>query len=207
MAFVSNGTTILDAGAFSASLGSMVHIKTLTASNSGDLTFIDGSSSVVFDSTYPIYQFVYTNIHLATNGQYLSFQTDTGTNTSFNQTITSSVFKAYHKEDGGAAALGYDNGSDQQTQTSFQRLSSDLISDNDASISGSIMIFNPSSSTYAKHFMAETYTMVDGSPPYSEIRYYAGYFDTTTALTRIRFKSTSGNIDAGTIKMYGLKDS
>ena len=207
MAFISNGTTILDAGAFSASLGSMVHIKTLTASNSGDLTFIDGSSSVVFDSTYPIYQFVYTNIHLATNGQYLSFQTDTGTNTSFNQTITSSVFKAYHKEDGGAAALGYDNGSDQQTQTSFQRLSSDLISDNDASISGSIMIFNPSSSTYTKHFIAETHTMVDGSPPYSEIRYYAGYFDTTTALTRIRFKSTSGNIDAGTIKMYGLKDS
>ena len=207
MAFISNGTTMLDAGAFTASLGSMVHIKTLTASNSGDLTFIDGSSSVVFDSTYPIYQFVYTNIHLATNGQYLSFQTDTGTNTSFNQTITSSVFKAYHKEDGGAAALGYDNGSDQQTQTSFQRLSSDLISDNDASISGSIMIFNPSSSTYAKHFMAETHTTVDGSPPYSEIRYYAGYFDTTTALTRIRFKSTSGNIDAGTIKMYGLKDS
>ena len=207
MAFISNGTTMVDAGAFSASLGSMVHIKTLTASNSGDLTFIDGSSSVVFDSTYPIYQFVYTNIHLATNGQYLSFQTDTGTNTSFNQTITSSVFKAYHKEDGGAAALGYDNGSDQQTQTSFQRLSSDLISDNDASISGSIMIFNPSSSTYTKHFIAETHTMVDGSPPYSEIRYYAGYFDTTTALTRIRFKSTSGNIDAGTIKMYGLKDS
>ena len=207
MAFISNGTTMLDAGAFTDSLGSMVHIKTLTASNSGDLTFIDGSSSVVFDSTYPIYQFVYTNIHLATNGQYLSFQTDTGTNTSFNQTITSSVFKAYHKEDGGAAALGYDNGSDQQTQTSFQRLSSDLISDNDASISGSIMIFNPSSSTYTKHFIAETHTMVDGSPPYSEIRYYAGYFDTTTALTRIRFKSTSGNIDAGTIKMYGLKDS
>ena len=207
MAFISNGTTMLDAGAFTASLGSMVHIKTLTASNSGDLTFIDGSSSVVFDSTYPIYQFVYTNIHLATNGQYLSFQTDTGTNTSFNQTITSSVFIAYQKEVGGAAALGYDNGSDQQTQTSFQRLSSDLISDNDASISGSIMIFNPSSSTYAKHFMAETHTMVDGSPPYSEIRYYAGYFDTTTALTRIRFKSTSGNIDAGTIKMYGLKDS
>ena len=207
MAFISNGTTMLDAGAFTASLGSMVHIKTLTAANSGDLTFIDGSSSVVFDSTYPIYQFVYTNIHLATNGQYLSFQTDTGTNTSFNQTITSSVFKAYHKEDGGAAALGYDNGSDQQTQTSFQRLSSDLISDNDASISGSIMIFNPSSSTYTKHFIAETHTMVDGSPPYSEIRYYAGYFDTTTALTRIRFKSTSGNIDAGTIKMYGLKDS
>ena len=207
MAFISNGTTMLDAGAFSASLGSMVHIKTLTASNSGDLTFIDGSSSVVFDSTYPIYQFVYTNIHLATNGQYLSFQTDTGTNTSFNQTITTSLFKAYHKEDGGAAAMGYDSGSDQQTQTSFQRLSSDLISDNDASISGSIMIFNPSSSTYTKHFIAETHTMVDGSPPYSEIRYYAGYFDTTTALTRIRFKSTSGNIDAGTIKMYGLKDS
>ena len=187
--------------------GALVHIKTLTASSSGTLDFVNGSSDVVFDSTYPIYKFVFTSIHLATNGQYLSFQADTGTNTSYNQTITSTIFKAYHKEDGSTAALGYDTGSDQAQATGFQRLSSDLITDNDGSISGSLMIFNPSSSTFVKHFMSEANTMVDGSPPYTEVRYYAGYFNTTTALTRVQFKSTSGNIDAGTIKLYGIKDA
>ena len=195
-----NGFTTIDPG-------SMTHIKTLTASSSGTLDFLNGSDSVVFDSTYPVYRFVFTNIHLATNGQYLSFQADTGTNTSYNQTITSTLFKAYHKEDGAAAALGYDTGSDQAQGTAFQRLSSDLISDNDASISGSLMIFNPSSSTFVKHFMSEANTMVDGSPPYTEVRYYAGYFNTTTALTRVQFKSTSGDIDSGTFKLYGIKDS
>ena len=207
MAIISNATTIADAGSFSARLGAQTLIKTLTASSSSTVSFVHGSSSVVLDSTYPIYKFVFTSIHLATNGQYLSFQADTGTNTSYNQTITSTTFKAYHKEDGSTAALGYDTGSDQAQGTAFQRLSSDLITDNDGSISGSLMIFNPSSSTFVKHFMSEANTMVDGSPPYTEVRYYAGYFNTTTALTRVQFKSTSGNIDAGTIKLYGIKDS
>jgi len=179
--------------------GAMVFISKSTASSSSTISFTSG-----IDSTYKEYLFIFNNIHLATNGQYLSFQADTGTNTSYNQTITSTAFKAYHKEDGAAAALGYDTNSDQAQGTAFQRLSSDLISDNDASISGSLMIFNPSSSTFVKHFMSEANTMVDGSPPYSEVRYYAGYFNTTTALTRVQFKSTSGNIDAGTITLYGI---
>ena len=203
-----NNRSIANISAIPGAAKSLTHIKTLTASSSGTLDFLNGSDNVVFDSTYPIYKFVFTNIHLATNGQYLSFQADTGTNTSYNQTITSTTFKAYHKEDGGSTyALGYDTGSDQAQGTAFQRLSSDLISDNDASISGSLMIFNPSSSTFVKHFMSEANTMVDGSPPYTEVRYYAGYFNTTTALTRVQFKSTSGNIDSGTVKMYGIKDS
>jgi hypothetical protein len=203
-----NNRSIANISAVPGAAKSLTLIKTLTASSSGTLSFLNGSDDVVFDSTYPIYKFVFTSIHLATNGQYLSFQADTGTNTSYNQTITSALFKAYHKEDGGSTyALGYDTGSDQAQATGFQRLSSDLISDNDASISGSLMIFNPSSSTFVKHFMSEANTMVDGSPPYSEVRYYAGYFNTTTALTRVQFKSTSGNIDSGTIKLYGLKDS
>ena len=203
-----NNRSIANISAVPGAAKSLTLIKTLTASSSGTLSFLNGSDDVVFDSTYPIYKFVFTSIHLATNGQYLSFQADTGTNTSYNQTITSTLFKAYHKEDGGSTyALGYDTGSDQAQATGFQRLSSDLISDNDASISGSLMIFNPSSSTFVKHFMSEANTMVDGSPPYSEVRYYAGYFNTTTALTRVQFKSTSGNIDAGQIKLYGIKDS
>ena len=133
MGLISNGTTIFDAGAIDSGIakGAMTFIKKLTASSSATLSFLDGSSSVVFDNTYPIYKFVYTDIQLATNGQYLSFQADTGTNTSYNQTITSTTFKAYHKEDGSTQALGYDTGSDQAQATGFQRLSSDLITDNE----------------------------------------------------------------------------
>ena len=203
-----NNRSIANISAVPGATKSLTHIKTLPASSSGTLDFLNGSDNVVFDSTYPIYKFVFTNIHHATNGQYFSFQVDTGTNTSYNQTITSTSWKAYHKEDGGSTyALGYNTAEDQAQGTAVQPLSSDLISDNDASISGSLMIFNPSSTTFVKHFMSEANSMVDGSPPYSEVRYYAGYINTTTALTRVRFKVTSGNIDSGTVKMYGIKDS
>ena len=119
--------------------------------------------------------------------------------------MTSSIFKAYHKENGSAAALGYDTGSDQGQGTAFQRLSSDLIDDNDACIGGILEIYDPANTTHTKQWVCRTNTMVDGSPPYSEERNYAGFFNTTYALTRVRFKMISGNIDAGVIKMYGIK--
>ena len=203
MGLISAGTTIFDAGAVSVG-GSMTFIKKLTASGSATLDFLNGASSVVFDGTYKKYLFTFKDIHLATNGQYLSFQVDIGTSTSYDIGVTSSIFKAYHKEDGSAAALGYDTGSDQGQGTAFQRLSSDLISDNDASISGILEIYDPANTTHTKQWMARTNTMVDGSPPYSEERNYAGFFNTTYALTRVRFKSTSGNIDAGDICLYGI---
>ena len=203
MGLISAGTTIFDAGAVNGG-GSLTFIKKLTASGSATLDFLNGASSVVFDGTYKKYLFTFKDIHLATNGQYLSFQVDIGTSTSYDIGVTSSIFKAYHKEDGSAAALGYDTGSDQGQGTAFQRLSSDLISDNDACIGGILEIYDPANTTHTKQWMARTNTMVDGSPPYSEERNYAGFFNTTYALTRVRFKSTSGNIDAGDICLYGI---
>ena len=185
---------------------SMVLIKTLTASSSGTLDFLNGSDSVVFDSTYPTYLFKFISCHPGTNGAKLAFQVDTGTNTSYNTTVTGTAFKAYHKEDGSTSVLGYDI-HDIYQDTSFVNLGTDVIGDNDASVSGQLFIFNPSSTTFVKHYLSVTNGMTDGSPPYSEVRYRAGYFNTTTALTRIQFKMDSGNIDAGTIKMYGIKDS
>jgi len=206
MGLISNGTTIFDAGALDSGLakGAITFIKKLTASSSATLSFVDGASGVVLDNTYKEYVFTFNNMHFATNGQYLSFQVDTGTNTNYNIAVTSTIFKAYHKEDGSASQLGYDTQSDQAQGTAFQRISSDFISDNDSSISGKLTMFSPSSDTFVKHFMSEANTMVDGSPPYTEVRYYAGYFNTATALTRVQFKSTSGNIDAGDICLYGI---
>ena len=181
--------------------GAMTFISKATASSSSTISITSG-----IDSTYKEYLFIFKNIHPGTDGTRFTFQGDTGTNTNYNQTITSSFFYAQQGESEDPL-LAYGSGQDQAQATGFQRLSSDLISDNDASISGSLMIFNPSSSTFVKHFMSEANTMVDGSPPYTEVRYYAGYFNTTTALTRVQFKSTSGDIDSGTFKLYGIKDS
>jgi len=184
--------------------GAMVLIKEQTASSSSTIDFIDGTSDVVLDSTYPIYLFKFINIHPATDSVEFSFQVDTGTNTSYNQQITSTVFRTFHDEaDSGTGLAYYDQ--DQANGTSFQDISDDVGNGNDESLAGELWLFNPSSTTYVKHFMAITqdYNANDHSLNW----YTAGYINTTTAITRARFKFESGNMDSGTIKLYGIKDS
>jgi len=204
MAIISNGTTVADAGAFSASLGSKVHIKTLTASSSATLSFLNGTDGVVLDSTYPIYKFEFINIHPATNDTSFTFQVDTGTNTSYNQTITSTFFNAQHSE-GDASYFMYRTTGDQAQGSSFQRLTEGTGADNDQSCSGTLTIYNPSDTTFVKHFIANTHNAHHGD--YTMNNFIAGYVNTTTALTRVQFKMSSGNIDSGKIKLYGIKDS
>ena len=195
-----------DADGFSTATSTAITlIKTLTASSSATLDFLNGSSDVVFDDTYPLYVFKFIDIHPATNEAYFSFQTDTGTNTSYNQTVTSTAFDAYHNEAGTTADLLYRTGNDSNQASGFQRITSSGGSDNDQCFAGIIHLFNPSSSTFVKQFLCRSNTTShDDSTANS---HYAGYFNTTTALTRVRFKMSSGNIDAGTIKLYGIKDS
>ena len=202
MAIISNGTTIADAGAFSASLGAMVHIKTLTASSSSTLSFVDGSASVVLDSTYPIYKFECINMHPASSTEF-KFQTSTDSGSNYNTTLTSTYFYAYHTEADDATGLTYYAGGDQANGTSFQRLSR-VHNDNDTSCSGSLTLFNPSSTTFVKHYMSN---FNEENQTYSQNPYTAGYFNTTSAINAVQFKMNSGNIDTGTIKLYGIKDS
>ena len=205
MGVISNGTTLLDAGALDSGIptGAMTLIKTLTASTSATLDFLNGTSSVVFDGTYPIYKFVYTSIHPATNNTDFSFQVDTGTNTSYNQTITSSCFEAYHNESDNDTTLGYSAAGDLAGATDFQPLLRGIGDGNDESGSGQLFIYSPSGSTFVKHFMASGNLYLHND--YSRIMYVTGFVNTATALTRVRFKFSSGNIDSGTIKMYGIK--
>ena len=205
MAIISNATTIADAGAFSASLGSMVLIKTLTASSSSTLSFVDGSASVVLDNTYPIYKFEFINIHGATNSKEITFQGSTDTGSNYGVNITSTAFVAYHNEAGNSAVLEYGSNSDLAQSTSFQMISGNAGNGNDESISGELTLFNPSSTTFVKHFIGRSncYNAND----YSQDFYVGGYFNTTSAIDAIQFKMVSGNIDAGTIKLYGIKDS
>jgi hypothetical protein len=177
--------------------GNMVLLSTTTASSSATVDFTSD-----IDSTYKEYIFKFIDIHPATNGAELQFQTDTGTNTSYNQTITSTTFYDEHKEDGTGGNLAYSTGNDEAQSTAFQILNANVGSDNDQSCAGYLHLFDPASTTFVKHFLAKTRSSQSGD--YAAGDYVAGYFNTTTAITRVRFKMSSGNIDAGTIKMYGI---
>ncbi len=184
------------------SKGSTTLIKTLTASSSATLSFENGSSSVVLDSTYKEYLFIFNNIHPATNGVQFLFQGSTDTGSSYGVTATTTYFDATHNEGDTTANLGYDT-DDQAQSTDFIYLNNAGVgNDNDQSGSGYLHLFNPSSTTFVKHFIAQTIL-----PYQDELAWHgfiSGYFNTTSAITAIQFKMDSGNIDAGDICLYGI---
>ena len=210
MGLISNGTTVFDAGAMSLG-GAMVFIKKLTASGSADLTFVDGAAGVVLDSTYKEYVFTFKNIHpgTANSATIFQFQVDSASATSFNKAITSTSFYAYHNEADGGTALSYSGNRDLANGTGFQTLTWDSQgTDNDNCIGGSLTLFNPSSTTFVKHFTSTTSginTNSDGTTtPYIVNCYVAGYVNQTAAVNKVRFKYGHGNIDAGDICLYGI---
>ena len=199
-----NNRSIKDITAIPEATHSLTLIKTLTASSSGSLTFVDGTSDVVLDNTYPLYVFKYINVHPADNAIAFHFNgTTDGSN--WNVTKTTTHFRAYHLEDDTGAAMDYLAAHDLAQGTGFQALSNDVGNDADQQCSGTLKLFNPSSTTFVKHFIAETQTAHGAN--YPQPSYVAGYFNTTSAVTGIQFKFNSGNIDAGSIKLYGIKDS
>ena len=187
------------------SKGTFTLIKTLTASSSATLSFVDGTSSVVLDSTYKEYLFIFNNIHPATDGAEFQFQGNAAGGSGYDETITSSHFDAYHGEDGTGATLSYMTGFDQAQGTSFETISRDVGNDNDQATSGFLHLFNPSSTTFVKHYFSDFSNVINNDQAVHSLS--AGYFNTTAAIDEIQFKYSSGNIDSGTIKLYGIKDS
>ena len=184
--------------------GALTLIKTLTASSSSTLSFVDGSSDVVLDSTYPIYKFVFTNINPSTDEVYFTFQTSTNTGSSYGVSLTSTYFHAYHGEGGAGGALAYDDTMDQANGTGEQRLLYALGNGSDEGASGELWLYAPSDTTFVKHYMSNCNWYHYNN--YSFNARTAGYFNTTSAIDAIRFSISSGNFD-GTIKLYGIKDS
>jgi len=181
---------------------------TLLADNTADttdLTSVEFTSGI--DSTYKLYIFKFIDINPATVYVNFTVQMDTSAGSSYNTTITSTQFGTHHKEGGGGTGLNYQTGQDQAQGTAFQYLQWGLDNASDASLVGELHLFNPSSTTYVKHFYSTTQQMGPYDDPISDYRsleaFTAGYFNTTSALTKIQFKMSSGNFD-GTIKMYGV---
>ena len=189
--------------------GAMTLIKTVTVSDDSTISFVNGASDVVLDSTYPIYLFKFINVNPVSGASTPTFGfngSDDTSSHSYDITKTTTAIQAYHKEDGTNQSLFYNTSFDLDQSTAVQRIQSgDGNVDADASGSGELWLFSPSSTTYVKHFMA-SFSNCDSDPSNAHYK-VAGYFNTTAAITALQFTYSNGNIDSGTIKLYGVKDS
>jgi hypothetical protein len=190
--------SIANVTAYNASVatGGMKLISSQTASNSASISFTTG-----IDSTYKEYQFYLINISAKTNNAIFTFQSSTNGGSTYGVTVTSTAFMAYHDQNDTYADIGYDGGEDSAQSTSFIRLFSSASSTVARSNSGSFSLFNPSSTTYVKHWISRISRA--SSAPEANDNLHAGYFNSTSALNAIQFKMNTGNFD-GDILMFGI---
>lgn len=199
-----NNNGVKNATAFGSitGLGNLILIKTQTASSSASISFVDGASSVVLDNTYKEYIFYFNNIHPASDAVILGFNLSIDGGSNYNVVKTTTQFRAEHDEGGSSGTLVYRTANDLAQSTAYQRLGDDTGNDNDQSCSGYLHLFDPSSTTFVKHFVSAN--MEYNSANRATNCYAAGYANTTSAIDAVDFKMSSGNIDAGTISLYGV---
>jgi len=196
--FTSDGAGTLSSINSALVPGGPILISTATASNASSVDITSG-----IDSTYDEYMFVFTDINPATDDVSFYFNgSDDASSWSYDIVKTTTYINAYHSEDDSSTSLNYSTGSDLAQGTGGQRMASGVSSDADHSAAGTLHLFNPSSTTYVKHFYSTNshtgnYNGATGG-------YMAGYFNTTSAITAVTFLMSSGNFD-GTIQMYGIK--
>jgi hypothetical protein len=192
--------SIANVTAYNASVatGGMVLISSQTASNSASISFTTG-----INSTYKEYQFWFIDIHCRTDSVKFEFNLSTDSGSNYNVTKTTTFFNAYADEGNSNSGLGYRTGDDLAQSTGYQQLNeaTNMSSDADHSLTGSMSLFNPASTTYVKHFIANNTHAHQAD--YTINAFIAGYGNTTSAINAVQFKMSSGNMD-GTILMYGI---
>ena len=179
-------------------------IKNIDASSSSTVSFVDGSSSVVLDNTYKTYLFKFVNIHPSNNATRLQYNLSVDGGSNYNVAKTTTSFKAYHDEGDSATALTYETGTDLAQGTGTQFIGDDISNANDASMSGEMFLFNPSSTTFVKHIITITSTLANGDFAVWNST-GTGYGNTTSAVNAVQFTMSSGTIDSGRIALYGIK--
>ncbi len=182
--------------------GSLKLIKTITASSDATISFVDGASDVVLDNTYKEYMFIFNNIHPETNSKYFGFKGSINTGSAYGVATTSAVTRAYASESGSPTDLEYEGSADLAQGTGQIPLSTSLGNGNDESCSGFLHLFDPSNTTFVKHFTASVQGYEGGD--YSIVHYTGGYINTTSAVDAIQFSFASGDIDAGDIQLFGV---
>ena len=210
---ITTGGVILPAGITNASVsavtsfanasgGTLILLSTQTASASANISFTTG-----LNSTYDEYIFKFINIHPATDNVTFQFNGSTDSGSNYNVTKTTTIFKTHHNEADTDTSLEYRTDGDLAQSTAFQNINTDgtIGNANDENLAGTLTLFNPSSTTYVKHFISTS--QINTFNDYSNETFMAGYFNTTSAINAIQFKMSSGNIDDGIIKLYGVKKS
>jgi len=193
---------------------SILNVTALGSLSTGDMNLIttntisSGVSSSSFtsniDSTYDTYLFKFINIHPATDGANFQVNFRDG-GSDYDATKTTTFFNAFHDEADANTGLNYFDANDLAQSTSFQNISLAVGADNDQSSSGELLLFSPSSTTFVKHFISQFDSYE--STNYNTNYFVAGYCNVTAAIDGVQFKFSSGNIDSGVIKMYGLSKS
>jgi len=178
--------------------GSPVLLSTATASGSSSISFTSG-----IDSTYDVYYFEFINIHPQNDVIQFQFNLSTDNGSNYNVTKTTTLVRSLHNEADNATDVSYEGTFDLAQSTSDQPLNFQIGNANDEANNGTLYLFNPSSSTYVKHFISDISNSWYGEGNLRTL--VAGYGNTTSAVNAILFRMSSGNIDAGTIKMYGIK--
>ena len=200
-----NNNGVKNATAFGSitGLGNLILIKTQTVSSGvSSVSFVDGASSVVLDNTYKEYIFYFNNIHPASASSFtFNLSADTGSN--YNVVKTTTAFQAEHAENDSGAQLEYRSSDDLAQSSNYQLIGDGIGNENDNSLSGYLHLFDPSSTTFVKHFIV-TSQQITGGSQHSKNSFVAGYGNTTSAIDAVDFKMSSGNIDAGTISLYGV---
>ena len=209
MALVKYNNNSISAVTAAASIpsGALVLIKSQTASSSASISFIHGASGVVLDGTYSTYMFKFINIHPATGAAKLRIIGSTDTGSNYGVATTSTMFEAMQDEAGGNETVRYEDGDDAAQSTSAINISTGVGSDADECLSGYLHLFEPSSTTFVKHFISSMQFVNNSGTPYCKNNFSAGYINTTSAVDAIQFSFSSGNIDSGVIKLYGLQES
>ena len=182
---------------YGGNAGSLFLLSTFTSDGS-DATASFTSS---IDSTYKEYLFIFTNIHPESNDISFSFQANASGGSGYNETITSTSFFSYHREDD-VSGMAYSTGGDQAQGTSFQNISDSIGNANDEAVSGWLRLFDPSNTTFVKHFMSCAIANMHSEGAYQPFR--GGYINTTSAIDEVQFKFSSGEIQGGKIQMFGV---
>ena len=167
--------------------GAMTLLETQTASSSSTISFTSG-----IDSTYKEYQIHIIQAHCSADNQILQMGFRDGS-TAYDATKTTTYFNAMHKEDDSSTSLGYNTDQDQAQATGFLNVSEALGADNDQCANVIITLYDPSNTTFVKHFMSKFnsyngYVVVS----YADSHYAAGYGNTTSAVDAVQFKNDSG---------------
>ena len=183
--------------------GSLTLIKSITASASANISFVHGTDGVVLDGTYLSYVFSFINIHPATDSVNFEFNMSTDNGSTYAVTKTTTSFQAYHREnDEASPAIAYASTHDLAQSTAYKRLFVGVGNESDQNGSGTLQIFNPSSNVFVKHFIGVSNSTEAND--YQTQWFTAGYGNTTSAVNAVRFRMSSGNIDDGIIKLYGV---